>query len=117
MCAHQLRSYGAQVTRDDRTTDAPNGRPDPRHTHVQRYEVRVSGHLGSRWATWLDGMDLTVGADGTTVIRGTVVDQAALHGLLQKLRDLGVPLVSLSALADDAPTTGPTGPTNEGTSS
>jgi hypothetical protein len=112
MCPHQVRSYGAQVTRDDRTTDAPA----PGDAPLQRYEIRVSGHLAPRWATWLGGMDLADGGDGTTVIRGPLGDQAALHGLLQKLRDLGVPLVSLSALADDAPTTGPTGPTNEGTS-
>lgn len=64
----------------------------------QHYEIRVRGHLGTRWATWFDGMTLTPDDDGTSLIRGTVVDQAALHGLLQKLRDLGITLMSLTAL-------------------
>lgn len=61
-----------------------------------QYEIRLQGHLGPRWAAWFDGLDLTTDDDGTTVLRGTVVDQAALHGLLHKLRDVGLPLVSLT---------------------
>ena len=61
-----------------------------------QYEIRVKGHLDARWAAWLGGLSLTNDGDGTTVIRGPVVDQAALHGLLQKLRDMGVPLVSVT---------------------
>lgn len=60
-----------------------------------QYEIVVNGHLGARWAAWFDGFAITSEANGTTVLRGSVVDQAALHGLLQKLRDLGIPLVSL----------------------
>ncbi len=60
------------------------------------YEIRVRGHLESRWAAWFDGMTLTRGSDGTTDIRGRVVDQAALHGLLHTVRDTGLPLVSVS---------------------
>jgi hypothetical protein len=63
-----------------------------------RYELRVKGHLGARWADWFDGLALTHEADGSTAIRGTVIDQAALHGLLQKLRDLGLPLISVTEL-------------------
>lgn len=63
-----------------------------------QYEIRVAGHLDSRWAAWFDGLRLTRTDDGTTVIRGPIVDQAALHGVLQKLRDLGVPLISLTQL-------------------
>lgn len=59
------------------------------------YEIRVKGHLDRRWATSFDGLALTHGADGTTVIRGQVADQAALHGLLHRMRDLGLPLVSV----------------------
>lgn len=69
-----------------------------------QYEIRVDGHLGPRWAAWFDGFSVTSEPDGTTVLRGTVVDQAALHGLLLKLRDLGIPLISLTPLA---PTEGP----------
>ena len=61
-----------------------------------RYEIRLKGHLDCRWAAWFDGLTLTNETDGTTTIRGPVVDQAALHGLLQKIRDLGLPLVSVT---------------------
>jgi hypothetical protein len=61
-----------------------------------QYEIVVEGHLGARWAAWFDGFAITREADGTTVLRGQVVDQAGLHGLLQKLRDLGIPLISLT---------------------
>ena len=60
------------------------------------YEIRVKGHLDARWAAWFDGLSLTDESDGTTAIRGPLVDQAALHGVLQRLRDLGVPLVSVT---------------------
>ena len=63
-----------------------------------RYEIRLKGHLAPRWTAWFDGLSLTRADDGTTVIQGPIVDQAALHGVLQKLRDIGVPLVSLSQL-------------------
>jgi hypothetical protein len=61
-------------------------------------EIRVTGHLDSRWAARFDGLSLTRADDGTTVLRGPIVDQAALHGVLQKLRDIGVPLVSVTQL-------------------
>jgi hypothetical protein len=60
-----------------------------------RYEIRVKGQLADRWAAWFDGMTLTRRADGTTVLDGPVADQSALHGLLRKVSDLGLPLVSL----------------------
>ena len=60
-----------------------------------RYEIRVDGHLANRWTAWFDGLTLTRESDGTTLIAGPVVDQAALHGLLQKVRDTGLPLVSV----------------------
>ncbi len=63
---------------------------------ARRYEIRVTGHLDTRWAAWFEGMSLTHAADGTTALSGMVADQAALHGLLQKLRDLGVPLISIT---------------------
>ena len=67
------------------------------------YEIRVKGHLDSRWGRWFDGMGLTHESDGTTLIHGQVVDQAALHGLLQKIRDVGLPLVSVTQLDSDHP--------------
>lgn len=82
------------MSTEDPTT-SPAGTP--------HYELRVRGHLGARWAAWFDGLHLTTTDDGLTVIRGPVVDQAALHGLLQKLRDVGIPLVSLTELPAAAP--------------
>lgn len=77
-----------------------------------RYEIRLKGHLGSRWAAWFDGMTLTTNSDGTTVLEGPVVDQAALHGLLTKLRDLGLPLVSVTQVETEQPTGPPPDPDN-----
>jgi hypothetical protein len=68
-----------------------------------RYEIRLDGHLDDRWAAWFDGLSLTHESDGTTVIHGSIVDQAALHGLLQKVRDLGLPLVSVRHADSDQP--------------
>ena len=64
-----------------------------------QYEIRVKGHLDTRWATWFDGLAIAHGSDGTTMIHGPVADQAALHGLLQKIRDLGLPLISVNHVA------------------
>ena len=72
------------------------------------YAVRVQGRLGPRWSAWFDGLDITSADEGTTTIQGAVLDQAALHGLLQKVRDVGLPILSVtqvSADADDAPAT------------
>ena len=60
------------------------------------YEIRLRGHLEPRWADWFDGLTLTQESDGTTVLSGSVVDQAALHGLLGKVRDLGLPLIAVN---------------------
>jgi hypothetical protein len=61
-----------------------------------QYAIRVAGHLDQRWADWFDGLTLTRQDDGTTVLEGPVVDQAALHGLLQKIGDLGLLLLSVT---------------------
>ena len=61
-----------------------------------QYEIRLKGHLEARWATWFGGVSLTQESDGTTVIRGPVIDQAALHGLLSKVRDLGLTLIAVT---------------------
>jgi hypothetical protein len=63
---------------------------------LEQYEIRIGGHLSSRWEAWFDGLTLVREGDGTTVISGPIVDQSALHGVLQKLRDLGVPLISVA---------------------
>ena len=66
------------------------------------YEIRLKGRLDARWAAWFDGLSLTHESAGTTLIHGPVADQAALHGLLAKVRDLGLPLISVTRV-------GPTG--------
>lgn len=89
MTAHQVRSYGPSVTDS---------------TGIPQYEIQVEGHLGPRWTAWFDGLSVTDADGGITVIRGPVVDQAALHGLLQKLRDIGLPLISVTQMPFDAST-------------
>ena len=79
-----------------------------------RYEIRLKGHLDTRWATWFDGLTLTTCSDGTTTIHGPVVDQSALHGLLQRVRDLGLPLISVTR---DEPIPSPPSPANPSFSS
>jgi hypothetical protein len=73
-------------------TQAPAGK----WQEAGRYEIRLKGHLDARWAAWFDGLTLTHDGDGTTLLHGPVVDQAALHGLLQRVRDVGLPLVSVT---------------------
>ncbi|HWQ15620.1 MAG TPA: hypothetical protein VNL77_22660 [Roseiflexaceae bacterium] len=63
-----------------------------------RYEIRIRGHLDARWANWFDGLTVAHEHDGTTVLAGPVVDQAALYGVLRKVRDLGLPLISVRAV-------------------
>ena len=71
------------------------------------YEIRLAGHLDGRWATRFDGLALRHEADGTTVLSGPIVDQAALHGLLQRVRDLGIPLIGVTSPEIELPTPGP----------
>ena len=59
------------------------------------YEIRLQGRLEERWAVWFEGLTIEAGPDGGTVLRGQVLDQAALHGILARLRDLGIPLISV----------------------
>jgi hypothetical protein len=69
-----------------------------RQTQPEIFEIRLQGHLDTQWASWFDGLDITLTEDGDTVLTGPVVDQAALHGLLKKVRDLGMPLRSINCL-------------------
>jgi hypothetical protein len=62
------------------------------------YQIRLKGHLGSEWADWFGGMAVALTEDGDTLLTGTVADQAALHGLLRKVRDLGIPLISVNEM-------------------
>ena len=71
------------------------------------YQIRIKGHLGSQWTDWFEGLTITLEEDGDTLLTGPVVDQAALHGLLKKVRDLGMPLVSVSPVEPGPSTTLP----------
>ena len=62
------------------------------------YQIRIKGHLGSQWTDWFEGLTITLEDNGDTLLTGPVIDQAALHGLLKKVRDLGMPLLSVCPL-------------------
>ncbi|HEV8596346.1 MAG TPA: hypothetical protein VGR23_01390 [Candidatus Dormibacteraeota bacterium] len=70
--------------------------PTPDRPEAGRYEIRLTGHLDARWAAWFDGLTVGQESDGTTVLSGPIADQAALHGVIQRVRDLGLPLVSVT---------------------
>lgn len=70
------------------------------------YEIRIQGHLGSQWADWFGVLTVRLEENGETLLIGTLVDQSALHGLLRKVRDLGMPLISLNRIEPD-PTDAP----------
>ena len=75
------------------------------HDESGLYEIRIKGHLNNRWADWFEGLTITVEEDGDTLLTGPVIDQAALHGLLKKVRDLGMPLVSVRPIEHGPSTT------------
>ncbi len=85
----------------------PDPTTDPDQPAV--YQIRLEGHLGTQWADWFGGLTITQTEDGDTLLTGPVIDQAALHGLLKKVRDLGMPLVSVSPVEPGPPTTLGTG--------
>src|SRR5215208_6804776 len=66
-----------------------------------RYEIRLTGHLDSRWAAWFDGLTVGQESDGITVLSGPVADQASLHGVIQRVRDLGLPLISVTQVRSE----------------
>ncbi len=78
-----------------------NQKTDPSQPVI--YEIRLKGHLDHGWTDWFDGLTITLDDNGDTLITGPVVDQAALHGLLKKVRDLGMPLLSVIPIGPDQP--------------
>jgi hypothetical protein len=73
-----------------------NPQTDPNDPVV--YQIRVKGHLGAQWTDWFEGLTITLEDNGDTLLTGPVVDQAALHSLLKKVRDLGMPLLSVNPI-------------------
>ena len=77
------------------------------------YQIRIKGQLDPQWTDWFEGLAVTLEADGNTLLTGSVIDQPALHGLLKKVRDLGLPLISVSPVETDPSTEPGAGQTDE----
>ncbi len=75
---------------------------DKSNLNGQYCEIRLKGHLDSRWVEWFDGLSITLEENGTTLLRGQLTDQASLHGVLKKVRDIGLPLLSVNISDPDA---------------
>jgi len=76
----------------------PSASDQPSVDRPRRYAIRIQGHLEARWADWFGGLTFTLASDGTTLLEGPLADQAALHGVLIKLRDLALPIISVQTL-------------------
>ena len=74
---------------------------DTQNSNAKVYEIRLKGHLDARWVKWFDGMTITLDENGNTLLSGPVADQAALHGILKKVRDVGLPLLSVNSVEPD----------------
>jgi hypothetical protein len=81
--------------------------PKPNAEQLVIYQIRIKGYLSPQWMDWFEGMSITLEEGGNTLLTGPLVDQAALHGLLRKVRDLGMPLVSVSPLEPGSSTNPP----------
>ena len=79
---------------------AEQSRRTPRPDQPTYYEIRIAGHLGAEWMEWFDGLTITQEPGGDTRLTGVVTDQSALHGLLRKVRDLGLTLLAVNLIAD-----------------
>ena len=75
---------------------------DTQNSNAKVYEIRLKGHLEARWVKCFDGLAITLDENGNTLLSSPVTDQAALHGLLKKVRDLGLPLLSVNSVEPDA---------------
>ena len=80
-------------------SNAINSENDPSQPMI--YQIRIKGHLGGHWTDWFDGLTITALDNGDTLLTGPVLDQAALHGVLKKVRDVGLPLVSVMRVPPD----------------
>ena len=74
----------------------PNSKSNANQPRV--YQIRIKGHLGRQWTAWFEGLTITLEADGDTLLTGLLIDQSALHGILKKIRDLGMPLLLVNSI-------------------
>ena len=74
---------------------------DTQNSNAKVFEIRLKGHLEARWEQWFDGLTITLEENGNTLLSGPLADQAALHGLLKKVRDLGLTLLSVNSVEQD----------------
>jgi len=87
--------------RDRVMSNEINSESDP--GQLLDYQIRIKGHLGRQWTDWFGGLTITLESNGDTLLTGSVVDQAALHGVLRKVRDVAMPLVSVIRVKPDPP--------------
>lgn len=81
-------------------TDEPGAKPDMDQPVI--YQIRIKGHLSQQWMGWFEGLNILLDTDDSTLLTGSIVDQAALHGVLKKVRDLGMPLLSVNFVESSA---------------
>jgi hypothetical protein len=74
-------------------------RPDPDAKQPTVYQIRIKGHLGQQRMDWFEGLTIILEEDGNTLLTGSLIDQSALHGILKKVRDLGMPLLSVNSMS------------------
>jgi hypothetical protein len=91
-------AYAVVINSHRHIVMSSNSYPPSNPDQPTSYQIRIKGHLGSEWADWFEGMAVTLEDSGETLLTGSVTDQAALHGLLKKVRDLGLPLLSVNRM-------------------
>ena len=103
LCSLQVESLAQTVLTDHNRDGVMSSELTPQTDPDQPmiYRIRIKGHLGQRWADWFEGLTLTLEDNGDTLLSGPVVDQAALHGVLRKVRDAGMPLISVNRVQPD----------------
>jgi hypothetical protein len=82
-------------------TASDQSKPETEGNQAMIYQIRIKGHLGQQWMDWFEGLTITLEEDGVTLLTGVLVDQAELHGILKKVRDLGIPLLSVNIVGPD----------------
>jgi len=82
-------------------TASDQSKPETEGNQAMIYQIRIKGHLGQQWMDWFEGLTITLEDNGETLMTGGLDDQAALHGILKKVRDLGIPLLSVNVVGPD----------------